>query len=458
MRKLIQQRWFRLCAAVTLVLLFAGSLARPAQAVEFDDDGNVAKDEIINDDLFISSGASMIDGTVNGDLFISANTAVVNGTVNGNLLYYGSELKLNGVVNGSVVSYCATAKINGQISGSLYIGSLKVTLEPQARIGRNLYSFVMNLFTQPGSLVQRDFLGSTLVSKLEGEIGRNVNMNVDALDLNGKVGGNVNLNIEAPQAGEPFTLNVNNVGPLMIAPNRLGGLHVSPEAQIAGQLAYSSSVEQSEAIKATPKDGVKFTKVQDPTAQKTLGQKISAALLKALHELVALLVLGALVAWLAPQWLVRAAEQARRPLPAFGWGFLTLVVGYALSIGAAILLLILIVLMIAVSLTDLVFVSLTLGSASLNFVVTSLTALVLFGSKLVVAYLGGDWLFKRFWPDYKGPRFVPLAVGLVIYKLIELIPGIGFIFGLLVTLVGLGAIWLAHRQARAAAVAPTNPS
>jgi hypothetical protein len=93
-------RWLLLISSLLAVWL-AFSLVVPAAAVEFTQDGVIAADEVINDDLFISADKVTIEGTVNGDLFINSMNCVFNGVVNGNLIVNSGEMLLNGEVNGT---------------------------------------------------------------------------------------------------------------------------------------------------------------------------------------------------------------------------------------------------------------------------------------------------------------------------------------------------------------------
>ena len=60
---------------IILIFTLSFGIANPAQAVEFDDDGIVTADEVIDDDLFITGDNVKIDGTINGDL-IAAHMVV----------------------------------------------------------------------------------------------------------------------------------------------------------------------------------------------------------------------------------------------------------------------------------------------------------------------------------------------------------------------------------------------
>ena len=92
------------------------------------------------------------------------------------------------------------------------------------------------------------------------------------------------------------------------------------------------------------------------------------------------------------------------------------------------------------------------GFSSLTFVVTIFTLLVSYGSKLVVAYLGGVWLYQKMAPQADtgkyGHKFLGLLIGVLIYVILRGIPILGWFVGLAATLVGVGAMWLYFRSMR----------
>lgn len=80
----------------------------------------IAKNQTINDDLFITGGEIEVLGTVNGDVYAVGGDILINGVVKGDVLVAGGEVTIKGVVENSVRA------AGGQITIS------------QAKIGRNL--------------------------------------------------------------------------------------------------------------------------------------------------------------------------------------------------------------------------------------------------------------------------------------------------------------------------------
>ncbi len=440
MESLRMHRLFFTLSLVVALLLAVGTV-RVARAFEFDTDGTVAADEVVDDDLFLSYDIVVMDGTVNGDLFVSGDSVTINGTVHGNVLVFGTTVLLNGTVDNSVAFAGQSLRLDGDVGGSIYAIGSALTLEPESQVGRNIMFSGASLMVKQGASVARDVHCSSMQAQLGGEVGRNVEAEVDALALNGHVGGDVRASVGEPAPAMPIQWPG--------APNPLpSGLHVNESARIDGQLTYRSPVEQAEAILSAPAGGVAFEQTE---AENTLAQQLAQALKKRLHELITLLILGGLVAWRAPALLGSLAEQARqKPLPAVGWGMVGLLGGYLGAGVIAVVVFLLGLLLAIVSLGDLALGVLGTGFAALTLLLTLFWLLVAYGSKLVVAYLGGRMILQRLAPQPVAKAIWPLLLGIGLYMLLRLVPLLGWLVGAAATLVGLGAAWLWARQRRTA--------
>ena len=432
----------RLIVTVGLTLLLIGATAGRAAAFDFrgGDSVTIGASEVVDDDLFIGGNTVVVDGTVNGDLFIGGTDIEVNGTVNGSL-FVGGQL----------------VKVNGTVTGSVYGGGMSATLGSQASVGRNVLFGGFSLEAESGSVIGRDLLMGGYQAILDGEIGRDVRFGGSALELNGKVDGDVLAEVDPPGSDfDPAPFMFMPGSPRVVAP----GLRVSEEATIGGKLTYTSSVEQATAIQSAPAGGVAYQTPQPgqtPETQPRVGFtfNILGWIFDRIRELATLILLGALVVWKLPSPLASATEQARvKFLPSAGWGLVVVIVGY---VGAAIVGVMIFVLGILFGIVTLGGLSQTIfgvGFSTLSLAFTVFTLLVSYGSKLVVAYLMGKFVVKALAPQAADNKWWPLAAGVPLYVLFRAIPLLGWLIGVVVTLVGLGAMWLFFRQWQAARATP----
>jgi hypothetical protein len=95
-----------------------------------------------------------------------------------------------------------------------------------------------------------------------------------------------------------------------------------------------------------------------------------------------------------------------------------------------------------------------IGYPALILGLALLVVTIVYGSKIVVAHLVGSLILTRLAPKAMEYRILPLLLGLVIYVLLRTIPYAGPVIDAIVTLFGLGAIWLAYRHRERRTKAP----
>jgi hypothetical protein len=310
---------------------------------------------------------------------------------------------------------------------------------------------------KPGSNVGQDLYTGAAGAIINGDVGRDVHVGASGIELNGKVGGDVIAEV-SPSEDQGSTFFMQFFLPPGVQPPKsvAAGLHVSEQAQIAGQLKYTSPVEQTD-IASQPNAGIVFqTPVPAEGEPQAKVEKPRFGIWSILQWLggivrnfVTLILLGALVLWLLPDPLRKTVDMAlTKPLPATGWGVVVLIVVYAGAFLAGLLILAVGLILAVVTLGGLsktVFVG---GYSTLALIMTAFSLLVSYGSKLVVAFLSGEWIMQKLAPTSTYLRIWALLIGVVIYVILRAIPILGWIIGLLVTLLGMGAIWLYARNLR----------
>ncbi len=420
---------------IFLVLTIGFGFTATAKAVEFDEDGILEEGEIIDDDLFIGGDIVEINGTVNGDVFAS-----------------GSIVKVNGTINGSLASGAQTILINGKVSGSVYAGSMTITLGPDTEIGRNMFYGGFNLNAEEGSIIHRDLLVGAYQALLSGEIGRDVQAGVGALDIDGSIGNNVRAEVASPSDGQPPQIYPSPPGIDTIAP---AGIRVSEEAEIGGSLYYKSSEDQARAIAITPPGGIEFDydpqvnpNVDSPDPDEIGSRLVGAWLLKQVRVFITLMLLGGLIIWQLPGLLNKVSEKAEKEvMPSLGWGLVSIMVVYLGALLAGGLIVASAIFFGVITLGELSRVILTVGFTSLGLIMAGFGLLVSYGSKLVVSYLVGKLLMRWLAPKYEDQPIWSMLIGIFLYTFLRAIPlGFGLVIGICVTLVGIGAIWLTYRD------------
>jgi len=173
---------------ILLALLFSFGATKVSAETRTNENGSVtvAKNEVINDDLFAAGQSVTIDGTVNGDVFAGGQTVTVNGIINGNL-----HIGANSVT------------MTGSVKGNSYIGAANISLN-SAILGGSLIAGSGNISIDKGSVVAGSILAGSGNISLDSQVRRNVYIGAGAATIGAdavigknlyyQVGGNGNVN------------------------------------------------------------------------------------------------------------------------------------------------------------------------------------------------------------------------------------------------------------------------
>ncbi|WP_298582798.1 polymer-forming cytoskeletal protein [uncultured Kocuria sp.] len=430
----------RLPTLLTLLALLATALAGvlltapAAGAAEIRGEENVvvAADEVVDDDLYVTGGDVVVDGTVRGDLLVAGGTVTVNGTVEGDLM-----------------AAAQTVVIEGTVGDDARVASQVLLLGEQARVADDLVTAGYSLETRPGAEIGGDVLLGAYQALLAGTIDGDVTAGAAALALAGAIGGDVQADVgsadEVGAAWAPTTgVTVPQVDP---------GLTVTDAARLDGDLSYRSGTEAAIAPGAEIAGEVVYDPVvveEDPAAP----AGPLALLIAGLRLFVTLFVVGLLALWLLPRTLNGAAGTLRsRPWLSLGWGALA-VAGTAVALLAVLVVSILLAIALGwLTLAGLAAAVVATGVVLDLVLVLGLVLAVALLAPVVVGYTTGGLLLRDPAPAGFGKRVLALALGLLIYVLLRAVPFLGPVVALLVALFGVGALvvwaWDAARRGRA---------
>lgn len=394
-----QKRRFRgmVLAFMMVMLLSLTVLSVKVMAVN-DVDGAQAvqildEGETIEGPGFFAGNLVRIAGTVEGTTFAAGQDVQITGNINGDLFVSAQNITIDGVVTGNIYVAGQAIKIGVQSEGDVFVAGQNVTIAKEAIIGRDLF-----------------VAGATILQ--EGTIQRNLFGGGSEIIIAGLVGGDVNL--------------------------QTGNLKLQDNAVIEGNLSYESSKEAVIAPDSKITGETDWKKVASMSTEqiRTETKKPINLFFGFLWSVASALLVWFLVkVWRPDFWTKTAMPIAEVPLKTLGVGFLALVV-------TPLLILLAMVTIIGIPLG--IFVGLIYWAS-------------MYLSKIIVAVFIGQWLAKRFkWPElHKGIWLVML--GLVILGLLNMLPFVKFIVGLLTVVAGLGSLILAHYKVPADNT-PANPN
>lgn len=426
----------RLLSIFTLLAILTLAFTTPVLAFEGRTGDNIVieADDTIDDDLYVSAQDFTLEGTVTGDLFVVGENITINGTVEGDLFAGGQ-----------------TVVINGTVVGDVRIGGAALQLGETASIGEDLMAGGASLETKEGSTTGGDLLVGSGQTLLAGDVAGDVFAGTGALELRGNFGGDVTAEVgDADQS--------NGQAPSMYMPDTSvriptipAGFTIKEGAKIEGDLTYAQfkdikipagSVE-GKVTRNEPKVDIENTYVP-PTA----GERAASWTFDLFRTIVTIILLGLLLTWLAPKFVNLLSEKIQgTPLASLGWGVVSFA-AYFFTI-----LLIIVVMIIGA----LFFGVLTLGGVSASIIwvgLLSIFALTIgfglatsFLTNIVAAWLSGKTILGKLSPSLAESKVWPLVLGAVLVGLAISLPLVGWVFGLLITLFGLGALWIWGREA-----------
>jgi hypothetical protein len=374
----------------------------------------------------VLQGDSIAGGeTVENDVLLSGTDVSLNGTVAGDALIVGRTVVINGDVQGSMVVLGENVIMNGQIEGSVYSIAVSFSQLSDASIGRSLYYLGISLVTERDSEIGSDLTAVALGARQAGNVGRNTKVISGLIEIARIVIDRINAVTTGKSISEPLpptesSSAVPQIGQSNIFAASIGPVGSSPRTILAQE---DSPAEDAE----------------DTTDPYTFGDW----LIGRLRDLITYLLIGGLLIWLFPTMLDNWANKVReKPLAAGGWGLVAYVVGFIAHIIFFLIILVVGISFAFVTLWSLAWAWWGVGFSALALTFSLFLVAIAFISKIIVAYLFGQLIFERFGsqPDMRKPW--PLLVGLIIYVLLCGIPYLGWAISLIVTFLGLGAIWL----------------
>jgi len=383
------KRIFRGLAIILIVTLLMVFSAVPVLAFDARSGATVtvASGETVDDDLYVGANTVIVDGTIAGDLWAAGGTITVNGVVNGSVMAAGRTVNINGDVGHAVRAAGETIIINGDVSGDVIVGCSQVNIASTAKIGGDL------------------LLGAG-IAHIDGFVEGDMKGSGGEISISNGVKGDVELKVES--------------------------LTILPTANIQGDLTYTC--EEEADIQSGAQIGGMTThnlpEVKEKRAKpfpfvlfSGIGGKVTGFIMA--------LIAGLVIILLAPRRLTSIAESIRsRPGASAGWGALIL---FVTPIAAII-------------------VCITIIGIPVGLIALALWGIAIYLAQIPVGLFIGRWIIGHFrGVEGKAIMVGALALGLVILKLLRLIPYLGFFIGLAVILFGLGAVVVSERGRRARA-------
>ncbi len=316
-----------------------------------------------------------------GDVYIAAGTVNIDAVIDGDLIVAGGTITFNGEVTEDLRIVGGTLVLDGIVGQDVTVAGGTINFTEDSQVG--------------GSVIAA---GGTI--SYDGQVLGNLLTGAGQANLNGLFGQQVRLGS--------------------------GSFNVAPEASIGGDLVATYEEASSVSAEAQIIGETKVEKTQ--YTEQAEGAKVWADSLaegfnvaKVMTTLAMSLASGIILLLLLPKLSRQLAKSIiDQPFATLGWGFLKLVV-------TPIVIVLLLMTLIGVPLAGMLFL---------------LYLLSFFVANWIASLAVGQRLAKEFEAKFLDNPYWQLTVGLVIIKLVGLIPFVGGLIKFALFLMGLGALLL----------------
>ncbi len=313
----------------------------------------------------------------------------------GDVYLTGDEVTIDYIVDGNLFVFANTVNINSQIGGDVFIVANNVFINEGGYIFSNLFALSSNLNING---VVYDLYAYSNSVNINGYIYRDVRVATNDFNLSGTIGRNAYL-------------DVNNIN-ISTASTDEEGNTLTSQGSIYGNLNYSSSQELT-IPEGTITGDTNYTQTTDSSTS------VQSYILSLGRFLVTVIIIWLLCLWFAPKFLDRTNYILSKKLPStIGLGVLTPIV---LVIVSVILLLL----------------KITSTIASLGLVIL-FTVCIISSAIFVIAI--NNLICQRLKIEKTIGNLGTLILTAAIIWLLALIPAVGGVISIIVTLLGLGIL------------------
>jgi len=178
---------------IGLVSLLSISLTTLASLVTTDR-YIVTAEDVVDEDVYVSSVSSTIEGVIEGDLTIFTGDLTITGEVTGSVTVFSSGsvvIAPTGTIVGSLNGAAARVTIDGAVGGDVFVAAPSIVISNTGSVGRDAMLFGGTARVE--GAVARDVRGRTLRLVIDGTVGGDVDVASQKLEFGPQaaVGGDV---------------------------------------------------------------------------------------------------------------------------------------------------------------------------------------------------------------------------------------------------------------------------
>lgn len=142
----------------------------------------IPKDEVVDEDLFITGETVRVDGVVNGDLYAAGGNVIVSGEVNGDVIAVGGMIDISGKIADDLILAGGNINIDEvSVSGSSRVAGGNVNLGKDAKLAGSLVFGAGNLTTFAD--IGKSMVGGAGSLAIDGKVAQSAEVGTGTLTL-----------------------------------------------------------------------------------------------------------------------------------------------------------------------------------------------------------------------------------------------------------------------------------
>lgn len=403
---------------------------------------------------FLQAQTCVLDSetTLSGTLFVLCQELVIDGDLDGNLIGAAMNATIYGNVYDGVYLVGGQLDVYGTVHEDLHYAGPVLNLHSSANfesIHADLFAVTMSTHIAPEITLPGSILAAGYQLLIEGDVNGEVNFWGSALELGGQIGGDLTADV-GDTTNETGTAELETL--FLFLPVELNlvnsGLRLAEDAQIGGDLRYRAPTEGD--LSPDMVQGELFfdeiitqPQIADLSDEATLRKEFRRYVGAGIREFATLAVVGMMGLVFAPV-LTQAPIRnlRRRPLTSLGVGTLTFLLSFPVVVIAVVISVLVVLTLTLFQLGNLILASvvvltlLDVGGASLFYFVA------IFVARSIVSLAFGRLLLRLIFEDDGSSRFLYLSLifGALLIGFAVSLPFVGWLINALVLFLGLGAI------------------
>lgn len=452
MKKLFSQKRFQIISLMIIIIFLLIVNNHTIYAANPSVESNLGPGEEVMDDLFLQGSEVLIAGHVHGMLFVIGEKIVIQSgaQIDNDIYLLGKSITIeaNARIAGNLFVAGQNVVIRTPVNRNLVVAAATLELSPQTDIGGNLFFGGFHLNQWKVSTIKDNLYAVCYQISINGTVEKNLRVSAVAVQLYGDIKGNAEIAIDASGDDEGIRIWLPYMQQLNIPDLLPPGLVVGDQASINGQLIYTSAKSLEENLRNLPLQGVVENIAAPESSQINADGEVTGKnpfvlrIFRMIRQLAGFLLFAAISWKFGKRYISEASQIAvSKPINSMGVGFLSTLVIYLGALVAFILICLIAILLGVFTLNQLSSFILLIGIAVIILSLALFGILAMYVSKFVLAYWAGGFLLNKVKFADKNREAWSLIAGIILYIILSAIPVFGWIMGVLVSFIGIGAIW-----------------